>query len=189
MSQTVKINGVTYNDVKEVKIPLASDASELVRYIDTSDGDATAEQIKNGATLWEKPAAYTNIIDTIGYTDGVRLSSSGATTAASGYTTTGIIDISAYTDPVIIRVKGVDLAYSTSCYIGAYKSTGEFISCTRIKYMTENGTSWNNVVITEDVDGIQFTISTISSYAFDHYRITGYGSGANFIVTINEEIT
>ena len=46
MAKTVKINGVTYNDVKEVALPLASDPSKEVLYVDTSDATATAESIK-----------------------------------------------------------------------------------------------------------------------------------------------
>ena len=50
MAQTVKINGVTYDGVKEVSMPLASNPSTLVKYVDTSDADAEAAQIENGAT-------------------------------------------------------------------------------------------------------------------------------------------
>ena len=52
MAQTVKINGVTYNDVKEVKLPLASDPSKTAVFPDTSDATAAADDIKNGQTAY-----------------------------------------------------------------------------------------------------------------------------------------
>lgn len=48
MAQTVKINGVTYNDVKEVKLPLASDSSKMAVFPDTSDATAAAGHILDG---------------------------------------------------------------------------------------------------------------------------------------------
>lgn len=52
MAQTVKINGVTYNDVKEVKLPLADDPSQLAVFPDTSDATAGAASIKDGETAY-----------------------------------------------------------------------------------------------------------------------------------------
>ena len=46
MAQTVKINGVTYPDVKAIEMPLASDPSVIVTYPDTSDANAVAESVK-----------------------------------------------------------------------------------------------------------------------------------------------
>ena len=100
-----------------------------------------------------------------------------------------MIDISSYDDPVVIRTKGVDFAYSTSCYIVLYDAAGTKMNYNQIKAMVEGGTEWNNMVITEDVDGNLFTIRTTASTAANFFRIAGYGSGADLIVTINEEIT
>lgn len=148
----------------------------------TEDGGFTATY---ALTVEAKP--ITNIIDTIGYTDGVRLNSSGTTTGADGYTATGMIDISAYPDPVVVRTKGVNFTKSTSCYIVLYDASGAKISNTYIKTMVENGAAWNNIVITADADG-NIVITTQNKNAADYFRISGYGSGANLIVTINEEI-
>lgn len=148
----------------------------------TEDGGFTATY---ALTVEAKP--ITNIIDTIGYEDGVRLNSSGTTTGADGYTATGMIDISAYPDPVVVRTKGVNFTKSTSCYIVLYNASGAKIANTYIKTMVENGTAWNNTVITADADG-NLVITTQNSNAANYFRISGYGSGANLIVTINEEI-
>lgn len=48
MAQTVKINGVIYNDVHQVKLPLASDTGKMAVFPDTSDGNATASDITKG---------------------------------------------------------------------------------------------------------------------------------------------
>lgn len=52
MAQTIKINGVTYGDVKEVKIPLASDTSKTALYVDTSDATAAAASLKDDETAY-----------------------------------------------------------------------------------------------------------------------------------------
>lgn len=51
---TVKINGVTYNEVDRVEIPLASDPSKKVAYVNTDDATADAGSIKNGETCFVK---------------------------------------------------------------------------------------------------------------------------------------
>lgn len=145
----------------------------------TGDIIITAVAVKDG---------YTNIIDTIGYTDGVRLNSSGTTTALSGYTTTGTIDVSAYAEPVTIRTDNVDFTYSNSCYLVGYNADGSKLAYTYIKSLVENGVEWNGIFVTADDEG-NIVIEVRKSSAANYYRITGYGSGANLIVTINEEIT
>lgn len=52
MAKSVKINGVTYNDVKAVEIPLASDPSTIVVYPNTDDATAVAESVKDGDTFY-----------------------------------------------------------------------------------------------------------------------------------------
>lgn len=45
MAKTVKINGVTYNDVEKFQAPLASDPSKIAVFPETSDATAGAAQI------------------------------------------------------------------------------------------------------------------------------------------------
>lgn len=54
MAQTVKINGIIYNDVGQVKLPLASDTSKMAIFPDTSDADATAADIRKNKTSYVK---------------------------------------------------------------------------------------------------------------------------------------
>ena len=50
MAQSVVINGVTYSNVPEVDIPLAGGGT--AKFMDTSDGNATAADILNGKTAY-----------------------------------------------------------------------------------------------------------------------------------------
>lgn len=52
MAQTVKINGVTYNDVDKVQMPLATDTSKMVVYLNTDDATAAAGSIKKDETAY-----------------------------------------------------------------------------------------------------------------------------------------
>lgn len=51
MAKNVVINGVTYSDCPAVQIPLA-DGQGNAEFVDTSDANATAGQIVNGATAY-----------------------------------------------------------------------------------------------------------------------------------------
>ena len=51
MAKTIKINGVTY-DVKELRAPLASDASKMAVFPDTDDATAKAASIMDGKTAY-----------------------------------------------------------------------------------------------------------------------------------------
>lgn len=148
----------------------------------TEDGGFTATY---ALTVEAKP--ITNIIDTVGYEDGKRLSSSGATKNETGFVSTGMIDISAYPDPVTIETDGVNFNYNGYCYLCIYKADGSLIAYNTLTSMASNGTAWNNFAVTADADG-NIVITTQNSNAANYFRICGYGSGANLIVTINEEI-
>lgn len=52
MAQTLKINGVTYDAVKKIQIPLAADSDEVAVFPDTSDASAAAADIKDGQTAY-----------------------------------------------------------------------------------------------------------------------------------------
>lgn len=73
MAQTVKINGVIYNDVGQVKLPLASDTSQMAIFPDTSDADATAADIRKGKSGYvngvKVPGSLTEPVFSL--TDGV----------------------------------------------------------------------------------------------------------------------
>lgn len=52
MAKSVKINGVTYSDVKEIKVPLASDETKMAVFPDTSDATAAADSMKLNDTAY-----------------------------------------------------------------------------------------------------------------------------------------
>lgn len=54
MAKTVKINGITYNDVERVEFQLASDATQLAAFLDTDDATATASTMDKGVTAYVK---------------------------------------------------------------------------------------------------------------------------------------
>lgn len=82
MAQSVIINGVTYSNVPEVNIPLASGGT--AKFMDTSDATLTSgESMLSGTTAYADGVKYTGTIASKASTD---LTVSGATvTAPAGY--------------------------------------------------------------------------------------------------------
>lgn len=158
----------------------ASDAYSQIQLCGYGSGENLIVTINEEITT-----AYTNIIDTFGYSDGYRISTStGALSAQDGYTTTGLMTIPSGST---IRTKGVDFNYnSTYCNIGVYDSAGTKLSTNNL---IGQGTSvWNGLTWSFDDEGNLLMNYSISSGEDTYIKISGYGSGADLIVTINEEI-
>lgn len=148
----------------------------------------------NGNVVWEKPAAYKNLVLTsttdpggtaiyngVGYMDKMRWSSSGgaAVSANNQGRLTGWIP---YKKGAVLRLKNFGLnngnGYVSGCYIVMYHSNGT---------MSTSQTGWQS----EDA----FT-GTLSNTTALYFRISGYMIDANKtpltdppIVTLDEEIT
>lgn len=80
MSKSVKINGVTYNNVPSVSIPL-SDNSGNASFVDTDSGDAIAGDIRSGKKTWVEGMEVTGSVAERTSTD---LTVSGKTVTVPG---------------------------------------------------------------------------------------------------------
>lgn len=166
----------------------------------------------DGVVLWSK--GYLNrvplstdtdgsIYNGVGYKENVRLSSSGgiSSSAQNGSVTTGFIPFPDG-DATVIRMKGVEWKNSSAnydghYYINFYDSDRKFLA-----YLSANEQSnfAHVVTVTRDENGVETVIwnqsygttNSLLQYVRNeaaYIRINAYGSGEDFIVTIDEEIT
>lgn len=155
--------------------------SGISTYCVISDGNGTV--VSNIATLTINASAPSNLIEAYGYTDGVRLSTSAGTEKAqAGYFTTGFIPIKGGD---VLTLKG-GVSWNGSAHannaIALFGNTQGFVSAT---YLTNN-TGWSGGTIAINGDEATYTINP--NYKDNYVKFTGYGSGANAIVTKNEQI-
>ena len=100
MAQTVKINGVTYDAVKEVKIPLATDTSKVVVYSDTSDAIGEAEQMKIGTEVYVRGKKVAGTMPDNGAINETLSTAKTSVSIPKGYTDGGAVNISVETKSV-----------------------------------------------------------------------------------------
>ena len=133
MAQALKINGVNYDGVKQIKIPLASDPSKVAIYPDTSDATATAADIRDGKT------AYVNgelVEGSMPQFDGVNAQHKSVTptkaeqvvTPDSGYTHLEKVTVAAipaaYITTTDANATADDLKNGKTAYVNGKKVTG-----------------------------------------------------------------
>ena len=179
-----------------------------VKKITIDAGDVKQIAI-NGVVVW---SGYTNqvpistdtdgsIYNGIGYKDNARLSSSGSVSgsAQSNSVVTGFIPFPDG-DKTVVRMSGVDWLSESGrhYYIHLYDESKKFLAGFDAATWA-NGTYDHVVTITKDANGvitIKFSetygdTNTLLNYVRNkakYIRLNAMGSGANMILTINEEI-
>lgn len=166
----------------------------------------------DGETIWERKAnnlvptsidADGSVYEGNGYIDGYRLGSSGSLSSQADTVTTGFIKCKS-TD--VIRMYGCDFkppVVNQYCYLAFYDQSFTLLGSINCYVQTANASGYNNVargnvsraVETQTLPTVNNGVTTFDHYTFNadadkvaYFRVNGIGSGANMVVTVNEEI-
>lgn len=93
MAQNVIINGVVYNAVPEVDIPISGGGT--ARFYDTAGGDVSAADLLSGKTAYGSNGLITGTMPNNGATGGEISTKAGTVTIPAGYTSGGTVSIKA----------------------------------------------------------------------------------------------
>lgn len=91
MAQDVVINGVTYEDVPEVDIPLSGGGT--AKFFDTSGADITAGDVLSGKVGYNASGSVSGSMANNGGTGGDISTVAGTVTIPAGYTSGGTVAI------------------------------------------------------------------------------------------------
>jgi hypothetical protein len=132
-----------------------------------------------------------NLIDAAGYSNDARLSSSSGTekTGASGNVTTGFIKLGVQGD--VYRTSGVDFSSAASGYniICFYDSAKSYTNHSVYFGAKNSSQSAQGIDVSIDAGGnLTMTLGSTFTRTGDFIKITGFGDGANLIVTKNQLI-
>lgn len=84
MAQNVKINGVTYSNVPEVDIPLAT-GNDTAKFYDVGDGSAVAADLLSGKTAYAGAGVITGSMPNNGAVSGTISTKAGTYAVPEGY--------------------------------------------------------------------------------------------------------
>lgn len=123
------------------------------------------------------------VYNSTGYKDGYRINSSGAEASQGGFVVTGFIP---FTTGQTIRLAGDGISFGEyGCMLYFYDATKAVSAKGGIDYSKIGNTTYG-IWATES--NTVFTFTPKSDYATGFIRISAKGSGANLIVTLDEEI-
>lgn len=125
--------------------------------------------------------AYTNVLDTVGYTAGIYLSNGNESTDASAFTT-GLIACSPY-DTIYLKNVTISETISHGNRIASYDSSKTYISGT-----TYGITADNALNPTFDSEGNMTSFMVPSHSGIAYIRFSAWYIGEDSIVTVNEPI-
>lgn len=133
----------------------------------------------------EASAAGVNVLDRVGYVDNTRLSTSdGSEKTEAGYVTSGLIDVSSYTDGCVVKVYGVSFDMTTYAHVllHTYNADGSYFNSFSLNTEGQNGVDFS----IDESGVLTMTFDEMDTMAenMKYFRITGYGSGADFEVNI-----
>jgi hypothetical protein len=92
MAQTIKINGVTY-EAKQIDVPLASDASKVATFHDTTDAGAKTTSVKDGEWFYADGKKQEGTMPVNGAVNGTISTKDGTVSVPEGYTPGGTVGI------------------------------------------------------------------------------------------------
>lgn len=91
MSKNVIINGVTYNSVPQVKIPVSGGGTAI--FYETSDATGMAADVLTGKSVYSSGGAINGSMANNGSTSGTISTKAGTVTIPAGYTSGGTVSI------------------------------------------------------------------------------------------------
>lgn len=96
MAQNVIINGVTYQAVPEVDIPLSGGGT--AKFYDTTGANVTAAHLLTGDTAFGSAGSVSGSMANNGATGGTISTKTGTVTIPAGYTSGGTVNLGGITD-------------------------------------------------------------------------------------------
>lgn len=102
MAQDVVINGVTYEDVPEVDIPL--NGGGTAKFYDTADGDIASGDVLTGKKGYNASGSVTGSMADNGATGGTIGTVAGTYTIPPGYTSGGSVSLTDVADCVASNI-------------------------------------------------------------------------------------